>query len=207
MLTLWDNADSSNALKARFLLAELALPYERRDVPLTQPRPPAYLAVNPLGGIPALDDDGFMLAESQAILRYLAARERRDDLYPADARERARVDELLDRFATRLRGPLFRHEAAALGWTLAHGFDPSAADPEAAARIEQELQPHLALFEGVVGERAAVLDRFTIADCALAPVLHRTRHTGLRLDAYPRLSALREAVLARPAWAAADPGL
>ena len=55
------------------MLAELDLAYERRTVPFDLPRPAWYLAVNPVGGIPALDDGDLVLAESHAILRYLAA--------------------------------------------------------------------------------------------------------------------------------------
>ena len=51
-----------------------------------------------------------------------------------------------------------------------------------------------------------MLGRFTIADCALAPVLQRARDTGYDLTPYPRLAALADAVLARPAWAATAPG-
>jgi glutathione S-transferase len=200
-LVLWDHPESSNGLKVRFLLAELELDYSIEHVPMTRPRPQRYRDLNPVGGIPTLVDDGFVLAESQAILRYLATRERRDDLYPADPRERARVDEFLDRFATGLRSALFRHEALALGWTLERGFDKADADPDAAAAIVAELDQPLALLEQVVGGPDAVaLGRFTIADCALAPVLFRTTITGLPLDGYPKLAGLRDTLLARPAW-------
>jgi glutathione S-transferase len=204
-LALYDHPDSSNALKVRFLLAELGLDYERRTVSMATPRAADYLAVNPLGGIPALDDDGYVLAESQAILRYLADREGRDDLYPRDPRDRGRVDEFLDRFATRLRTPFFRREAVMLGWTLARGFSEEDAEPEKAPAIEAEIAANTALLDRLVSEQGAVLGRFTIADCALAPVLHRARRTGYSLDAYPRLDALADALLARPAWAAAQP--
>jgi glutathione S-transferase len=200
-LVLWDHPESSNGLKVRFLLAELELDYSVEHVPMTRPRPQRYRDLNPVGGIPTLVDDGFVLAESQAILRYLATRERREDLYPADPRERARVDEFLDRFATGLRSALFRHEALALGWTLERGFDAADADPDAAAAIVAELDQPLALLEQVVGGPDAVaLGRFTIADCALAPVLFRTTITGLPLDGYPKLAGLRATLLARPAW-------
>ena len=105
-MLLYSNPVSTNALKVRFLLAELGLEYDTREVPLSQPRPDWYLAVNPVGGVPALDDDGLVMAESNAILRYLALREGRDDLYPSDPARRAPVDEFLDRFAVTLRGPL-----------------------------------------------------------------------------------------------------
>ena len=68
-LRLYNLPASNNALKVRFLLAELALDYELIEVPAPRPRPDWYLAINPAGGVPTLDDDGFVLAESNAILR------------------------------------------------------------------------------------------------------------------------------------------
>jgi glutathione S-transferase len=205
-LVLHDHPVSSNALKVRFLLAELGLDFERVEVSLTQPRAEHHLAINPLGGVPTLRDGDLVLAESHAILRYLAAREARDDLYPADLRERARVDEFLDRWHTRLRPAFFRHEAPALGWTPKGSLGSAPPDLDAAARAEAEIQGDLALFDRLVGDDATcVLGRFTIADCAVAPVLFRTTKTGLDLSALPKLVALRDALLARPAFAAAEP--
>src|SRR5450432_113153 len=109
-MLLYDNPVSTNALKVRFLLAELGLAYDRREVPLALPRPDWHLAQNPIGGVPTLSDDGLVLAESNAILRYLAQREGRGDLYPSAPAERAPVDQFLDRFATALRGPFFQVE-------------------------------------------------------------------------------------------------
>lgn len=206
MITLWDHPDSSNARKIRFLLAELALEHERREVPMSRPRPDEYVALNRLGGIPTIEDGDLILSESNAILRYLAAREQREDLYPVAPAERAKVDEFLDRFATRLRTPFFRREAVMLGWTLAKGFDAADADPSKAPEIEREIAANTALLESIVGERGSVLGRFTIADCALAPVLQRALDTGYDLHAYPRLTSLAVEVLGRPAWQATGPG-
>ena len=108
---LFDNPISSNALKVRFLLAELGPGYERRTIPLSRPRPAQYLARNPGDGIPALRDGDLVVSESHAILRYLTGREGRDDLYPADIREQAVLDEFLHRFHTGIRAAFFRHEA------------------------------------------------------------------------------------------------
>ena len=73
-LVLHDNALSSNAQKVRFLLAELGQTAELREVPFAHPRPDWHLAVNPLGGIPAIVWDGFPLAESNTVLRFIATR-------------------------------------------------------------------------------------------------------------------------------------
>jgi glutathione S-transferase len=205
-LVLYDNPRSSNALKVRVLLAELGLPHERRTIALSRPRPAGYLALNPVGGIPALCDGDLVVTESHAILRYLARREGRHDLYPADPAAAALVDEFLDRFATGIRAAFFRHEVPALGYSRdLGGMGAVPPDPEAALRVEAEIQPALRLLDGLVSPTAAVLGRYTIADAALVPVLHRTTVTGLDLSPHPNLLALRESLTARPAFAAADP--
>lgn len=205
-LVLHDNPVSSNALKVRFLLAELGLDHERRTVPMSRPRPASHLALNPVGGIPVLEDGDLALSESHAILRYLADREARDDLYPREPRRRALVDEFLDRFHTVFRPAFFRHEALALGFSREKGgFGAVAPDPAGAARAEEAIQPDLALLDGLVEPGGAVLGRFTIADCALAPVLFRTTRTGLDLGPHPDLLALRGRLTSRPAFLAADP--
>ena len=76
-IVLYDNLASSNAMKVRFLLAELGLPYERRHVPLAHPRPDWYRARYPFGTVPFFEDGDLELGESNAILRYLANREGR----------------------------------------------------------------------------------------------------------------------------------
>jgi glutathione S-transferase len=204
-MLLYDNPASSNALKVRFLLSELDLEYDRHEVPMVRPRPDEYVAVNPFTGIPTLDDDGFVLTESNAILRYLALRVEREDLYPTEKRGHARVNELLDRFALTVRPAFFKHEAAALGFKFGVGFGGVPSDPERAAEIEVQIAPQIALLEQVLSDGEYALGDFTIADCALAPVLFRTTKTGLDLSAYPKLTRLRANLLARPAFTAAGP--
>jgi len=205
---LYDNPRSSNALKVRFLLAELGLEHERVEVPLADPRPDWYLALNPMGRVPAIEDGDLLLTESQAILRYLADREGAEELYPAAPRERAPVDESLDRFAQTLRPALFRVEAAALGYTPGVGFVPENGDPEAGRRAERGIAGTLALFDRLVAPGGGyALGRFTIADCAAAPALFRSIRAGLDLGQYPALARWRETLLARPAFARAEPVL
>ena len=206
-MLLYDSPISSNALKVRFLLAELELAYDRREVPLTQPRPGWYLAENPLGGVPALADDGLVMSESNAILRYLAQREARGDLYPVALAERARVDEFLDRFALTFRAAFFQVEREALGYLPGRGMGAREGDFDAARAKEPEVAETVALLERIVAGNGTVLGSFTIADCAVAPVLYRTTNTRMDMTAYPKLVRIREAIMACDAFGAAGPVL
>jgi glutathione S-transferase len=201
VLVLHANPHSSNAQKVRFLLAELQLPYELREVPFGLDRPAWHLAVNPVGGIPALIDDDLQLAESQAILRYLAAREGRDDLYPAGLRDRARVEWVLDAVSSSLRELTRPFDAAAYGWQrhLGIGSAPPAADRGAEALAAAT--PGLLAFARLLdADGYACLGRFTLADVAAAPYLHRIVRSGNDLTALRRYAQWAEAVLGRPAW-------
>jgi glutathione S-transferase len=198
-MILFDNALSSNALKVRFLLTELGIDHERREVSLDRPRPDWYVALNPLGGIPAIDDDGFVLAESNTILRYLALREGRDDLLPTALVARARLDEFLDRWTATIRPAFYSVERPALGLG-GHDLDLNVARARVGALTET-----LELLSGLVSGGDTVLETLTLADFAVAPVLFRTRKTPIDLNPFPKLVRLREALTSRPSFIAAGP--
>jgi len=97
MIKLYDAPLSGNCHKVRMLLGFLNLPYE--SVPVSLPEQenlaPAYLAMNPLGKIPVLDDDGEIIRDSQAILFYLAREYGNGDWLPPDPTVQAHVVEWL----------------------------------------------------------------------------------------------------------------
>lgn len=201
-LVLHDNLLSSNAQKVRFLLRELELPFERIDVPFAA-RPAEHFAANPTGGIPALIDGALVVAESNAILRYLASRERRDDLYPTDVRDRARVDWLLDHQALFFRPQSMTIEIPALGFRPGRGVYAEPIEPEQTNVAFEAALPKLRMTEQLLGTPPwACLERFTIVDVAFAPFLHRLRGTSVDLGVLSRLSALAEAVVSRSVWQA-----
>ena len=208
-MRLHDHPRSSNAQKVRFLLSVLGLEYERRTVPFADERADWHVAVNPLGGIPALIDGTVVLAESNAILRYLAARQGRHDLLPADARERAPVDWLLDSVGTTLR-PLCREiDAPAYGWRSRLGIGAAAPRPDDVPAAIAALAPRLERYSRLVGDDGyACHGRLTVADCSAMPSLWRLLHAGA-LDAHARLRRWAETVAAHPAWApvAAESGV
>ena len=206
-IVLYDNPASSNAMKVRFLLAELGLPYERKHVPLAQPRPDWYKARYPFGTVPFFQDGDLELGESNAILRYLANREGRTDLYPAEPSARAAVDWALDAWSTQFRGTFFPAELLALMQTPIDegGSRAEDADQPALSGAIDAVKPKLDLMERFVADNGTVLGTFTIADCAFAPVLWRWYRMPLPFDPWPKVALLRDTVTARPAFAAMEP--
>ena len=99
MIKVWGRNTSSNVQKVMWAVEEIGLPHERIDIggPFGKNREPAYLAMNPNGLVPTLEeDDGFLLWESNAIVRYLAAKHRAQMLEPADLHARAQADAWMD---------------------------------------------------------------------------------------------------------------
>jgi glutathione S-transferase len=99
MLKIWGRNTSINVQKAMWAVGELGLPHERIDIggPFGKNNEPAYLAINPNGLVPTLEeDDGFLLWESNSVVRYLAARYGAGTLEPADLRERASANRWMD---------------------------------------------------------------------------------------------------------------
>jgi len=98
MLKIWGRNTSVNVQKAMWAVGELGLAYERIDVggSFGKNREPPYLAMNPNGLVPTLEEDGFVLWESNSIVRYLAAKYGAGTLEPADLRERARASSWMD---------------------------------------------------------------------------------------------------------------
>ena len=74
MLTIWGRLNSHNVKKVAWFAEELGLSFVRHDVGGQFGMSDAYLGMNPNALVPTIDDDGFVLWESNAILRYLAAR-------------------------------------------------------------------------------------------------------------------------------------
>jgi glutathione S-transferase len=98
MLKVWGRNTSSNVQKVMWAIGEMKLPVERLDIggPFGKNKEPAYLAMNPNGLVPTLEEeDGFTLWESNSILRYLAAKHK-SLLEPADLRARANAQKWMD---------------------------------------------------------------------------------------------------------------
>ena len=193
MLRLYDYYDSGNGYKVRLLLTQLGLAFEyvEKDIMKGETRTPEFLALNPNGRIPVLElDDGRHLAESDAILFYLAEG---TPFLPDDRFARADV----------LRWMFFEqysHEpyiAVARAWL--HVLPGRKVDPE---RLREKMEGgyqaldvmerHLATRRFFVGER------YTIADIALYAYTHVAHEGDFHLGRYPNVRAWLARVATQP---------
>jgi glutathione S-transferase len=99
MLKIWGRNTSSNVQKVMWAIGEMGLKYERIDVggAFGKNKEPAYLAMNPNGLVPTLEEeDGFLLWESNSVVRYLAEKHGAGSIWPADVRAHALAGQWMD---------------------------------------------------------------------------------------------------------------
>jgi len=170
MLRIWGRLSSVNVQKVVWCADELGVAYERIDAggQFGVNDTPEYLAKNPNGLVPVIEDDGFVLYESNAIVRYLAARSGAGTLWPGGLRERADVDRWMEWQATSYTPAMW-----AAFWQLvrtpAEKRDPAAVESSRAKseKLSGILDAHLASRRYLTG------DGFTSADIVVGCAAHR----------------------------------
>ena len=158
----------SRAFRVLWAAKELGLDYDHVQIGFDgSNKTPEYLAVNPLGAVPAIVDRGFKLSESLAINLYLAKRAG-SGLYPASLEDEARTWQWTLFAATELDFPILdwaRHTTV---------LPPEKRDPAVAAKALATLAPKLGLVDATVRDQPYLLgDRFAIADLNVASVMYR----------------------------------
>jgi glutathione S-transferase len=197
--TLWGRSTSSNVMKVIWALETMRLPYERLDVggPFGQTDTPEYRAMNPTGLVPTLQEDGFTMWESNAILRYLCAtnREAAGTLWPQEPHLRASVDQWMDAQQTVLNRPA---GVVFLGLVRTPEAERDMAAIKAAthalAGAYAYLEPHLAAHPFITGEH------LTIADIAWGVHVHRWFVMPVDRPNMPHLRAWYDRLLENPIY-------
>ena len=185
-LRIWGRANSVNVQKVLWCLCELELAFERIDAGMAfgRNRDPDYLAMNPNGRVPTLQDGDFVLWESNSIMRYLVlAYGKGSPIYPQAPKRRAGVDRWLDWTLSTLQ-PVDRPVFWALVRTPAKQRDMAAIQKDADAEAVQWriVDNQLATRRFIEG------DDFTLADIALGA--YARRWFGVEGIVKPRLSHL-----------------
>ena len=196
-MKIWGRHTSINVQKVLWTCAELALGYERFDVggAFGGLDTPEYRRMNPNGRIPVIEDHGFVLWESNTIVRYLAASYGTGKLLPGTTRERADAERWMDwqlchvlpgmvtLFFGLIRTPPEKRNNAAI--------------EDARQRTEESfrlLDAHLAHRDYVTGAR------LTIGDIPIGTFAYRWLALPIERPALPHLDAWYKRLCARPAY-------
>jgi len=197
MLKIWGRRNSINVMKVLWVCDELSLPYERIDAGMQfgVVNTPEYAALNPNRKVPTIEDDGFVLAESNTIVRYLAARQGREDLLPSDVRQRARIEQWMDWASFSLAigmTPLF--------WQLVRTPEDKR-DPKVIAANAAEAERCMRILDEQLADKAHLAGPgFTLADVPAAAFVHRWLKLPIEHPSLPRLEDYYRRMLERPAY-------
>ena len=166
--------------------------YIARDRNKKLPDGSDFTAINPLGMVPVLrTESGDLITENAAILQYVAARFPDARLSPADAVERAKLQQWLSFIGTELHKavflPLLRPEASADVKAYAMGL----------------VDARLAIVEKHLTGREFLLDTFSVADAYMFTVLNWSMATPVTFDRYPAIAAYIARLQTRPSVAKA----
>ncbi len=193
MLRLHDHVTSGNGYKVRLVLTLLAIPFERveYDIDRGATRTQDFLRLNPNGRIPVLEfEDGRILAESDAILVYLAEG---TPYLPQDRFERARVLQWM--FFEQ-----YSHEPNVA--TLRYWITHNVLNDERRAMVEGKRRAGYAALDvmerHLAGRRYFVGERYSIADIALYAYTHVAGEGGFDLAGYPALRRWLDRVASEP---------
>ncbi|MDQ0314350.1 glutathione S-transferase family protein [Amorphus orientalis] len=197
MARIWGRNTSANVQKAMWAAGEIGLRVERIDIggPFGGNREAAYLALNPNGLIPTLEeDDGFVMWESNAIVRYLAERHGAG-IHPPDLRARAVADQWMDWELSVLSPAMFP-----VFWGLVRTKPEDRNEQAIAAGIEKATAA-LRVLDDRLAESAFVAgDAFSVGD--IPPAVHIRRFLELVADRPPLPNVERwyAAIAERPAF-------
>lgn len=195
MLRIHHHPRSTYSRRVLIALAEKSIPHDLVTIDMEKRahRQPDYLAYNPYARVPTLEEDGFVLYESTAILNYLEATHPQPALVPADARGRALVDmhmKLCDLQMTRQAGTII----------FPKRFLPKERwDEKAIAQAKAEIEKHLDILERIYlagGREYLVGDRYSLAEVCYAPFLEFL--PLMEIAPPPAVAAWSARMLARP---------
>jgi glutathione S-transferase len=198
MLKILGKSSSINVRKVLWLCTEIDLPYahEAWGQGFRSTQAPEFVALNPNATVPVIDDDGFVLWESNTICRYLASRHHRLDLLPAQAPARALVEQWMDWQSSELNG----------AWRYAFmGLVRQSPDHGDAGAIRASVENwtrRMAILERQLLKTGAFVvgSTFTLADIVIALSVNRWLMTPIEHPVFPAVAEYFERLGERPGF-------
>jgi glutathione S-transferase len=201
MLNLFDYKLCPYVRKTRLALLEKGLQWETTfvDLPSGEQKKPEYLAINPLGKVPALIDDGIVVHDSTIINGYLEDKFPRNPLLPKDPAMRARARSFEDYADAYLAPSLFK--------ILMNMRKPEAErDQQKIQEGEHEVHEHFAFLDRELKGRQFLAGQMSLGDISFIPPLANYERAGYKIGSeFPNLQAWWERMKARPSFAASLP--
>jgi glutathione S-transferase len=198
MLKVWGRDTSSNVQKVMWAIGEMRLPHERIDIggPFGKNREAPYLAMNPNGLVPTLEEeDGWLLWESNSVVRYLAAKHKSGVLEPQDLRTRANAQKWMD-WQLSVLGPAIH----GLFWGLVR-TPPEKRDHEEIADSKARTIKAAAMLEAQLAKTQYVAsDNFSYGDIPVGIQIRRFVELAPDRPKMPNLDRWFAAISSRPAF-------
>ena len=198
MLRIWGRTNSINVMKVLWCCEELELAYGRTDAGM-QFRivdEPSFLAMNPNGRIPVIEDDGLILWESNVIVRHLAQKYGAGCLCPRKLAQRAKADQWMDWQQTTLLPPLTTVFWALVRKSLAHS------DPAQLSAAIESLSALWSIFDDQHSEKQYILGaQVSMADVPLGAAAWRWFNLEIERTSVPNVEAWHERLKQRTGFA------
>ena len=193
MLRIWGRVNSVNVKKAMWCVSELGLPHERIDAGMQfgVNNTPEYRRMNPTGLVPTIDDDGYTLWESHAIVRYLSAKHSAGKLWPTDPKARADADRWMDWAFT------FQNAMRNVFWGLIR-TPPEKRDAKAIEEGSKKSHELAALLDKALADKPYVAGQtFTMGDIPIGCEVQRYMRVPIEHPKLPQLEAWFDRLIAR----------
>jgi len=197
-MKIWERNTSSNVQKATWACGELGLTFERIDIggPFGKNNEPPYLAMNPNGVVPTLEeDDGYILWESNSIVRYLGAKYGAGKLEPADPKVRANAQKWMD-WQLSIAGPAI----FPVFWGLVR-TPPEKRDLKAIEDGRAKCYAALKIMDAQLAKtRFIASDQFSYGDIPIGPFAYRYLRLVPDHPPMPNVERWYKELTARPAF-------
>ena len=196
MIKVWGRLTASNVQKVMWCVDELGVAHEHIHIPFGRAKQdPAYLAINPNGRVPTIEEDGFILWESNSCIRYIAARFGAGTLWPTDPRVRADAERWMDWQLTTLSEPT---DTIFIGLVVKQ---PEQRDMAAIAAATKRLNALWAIVDKMLATRKFVVgDDLTIGDIPMGIAAHRWFTIPVERDRHPNVDGWYGRLIDRPAF-------